>query len=371
MAIFTGTSGKMYFTPAQPFAGGGEGDIYEITGNVEIAAKIYKSERRSTEKERKLLAMTEIKPDMLDQYAWPMEVLYEEGLFVGYLMPRIYNREKLRNIYVYDKRGGSPWPLYVAIAKNLSAAVHNVHEIGQCIGDLNPENILVDPGTGLVTLVDADSCHITDAAGNVYRCEVGMPEFVAPELQGKHFPSEPLPTFTQETDRFSLSVLIFSLLMNGAHPFACKTISGSSSKFQPIDNLLTGTTAYFTESSNANIDIPKYSPELSSLPLDIQSLFQRAFVGGHSRPEFRPKAEEWFHALDRLEKSIKSCEKNPAHLYYSYAKECPWCAVEEKMKSVSGAISFSEHFLRLISALHRVQKMKNPGASSWVSKISP
>jgi serine/threonine protein kinase len=330
MPVYRGISGKTYTTDALPFAGGGEGDIYAISGNSGQAAKIYKPEKRSTETERKLSVMVDLKPDIIEQYAWPLDVLYEDDGFAGFIMPRVHGKEKLRNIYVYDKRDKS-WTLYLAIAKNLAAAVYNVHEINQVIGDLNPENILVDRRTGLVTLVDTDSYHISDRAGNVYRCGVGMPEFVAPELQGIHFPSEPLPTFTKETDEFALSGLMFALLMNGAHPFACKTVSGSSSKFQPIDNLVSGICAYFPESGRDGVEIPKYAPPLNTLPLEIQGLFHRSFVEGHRKAYMRPSAEEWFRVFERLVETITVCGKNSSHQYYRYAPECPWCAVEEKM----------------------------------------
>ena len=333
MAEYKGLSGKQYHTPDAPFAGGGEGDIYDVTGAPDYVAKIYRPDKRTTERERKLSFMTANRPGAMEQYAWPLDVLYENGSFAGYLMPKIKGKEKLRNLYVYDKRKGKPWPLYVAIAKNLSAAVYNVHEIHQVIGDLNPENILVNPNDGMVVLVDTDSYHISDS-GRTYRCGVGMPEFVAPELQGIHFPSAPLPTFTPETDRFSLAVLIFALLMNGAHPFACTVISGSSSRFQPIDNMQNGKCAFFPESRAGNMEIPRYAPDIKTLPENLQNLFRRAFVSGHRTPSLRPSAEEWYHALEQLENHLKTCRSDPSHIYYEGAAECPWCQVSRKMSLV-------------------------------------
>lgn len=334
MAEYKGLSGKSYRTQNAPFAGGGEGDVYDVVGAPGFVAKIYKPDKRTTERERKLSVMVSNKPSVMEQYAWPLDVLYENGQFIGYIMPKINGKEKLRNIYVYDKRKGKLWSLFIAIAKNLSAAVHNVHEIHQVVGDLNPENILVNPNDGMVTLVDTDSYHISDSS-RTYRCGVGMPEFVAPELQGIHFPSAPLPTFTPESDRFALAVLIFALLMNGAHPFSCKVISGSSSKFQPIDNMQNGKCAFFPDSRSSNMDIPRYAPDLSSLPDNIQKLFRRAFVAGHSTPSLRPSAEEWYNALEQLEDNLKTCLKDTQHIYYYGAKECPWCKVNEKMHSIS------------------------------------
>ena len=70
----------------------------------------------------------------------------------------------------------------ITIAKNLCAALNSVHEAGQVCGDLNPKNIGVDPKGAKVTLLDTDSYHITDANAKVYRCEVGMPEYLAREV---------------------------------------------------------------------------------------------------------------------------------------------------------------------------------------------
>jgi formylglycine-generating enzyme required for sulfatase activity len=372
MPLYTGTSGKTYQADDTPFASGGEGSIYDITGNRELVAKIYNPDKRTTERERKVAVMSGIKPSVIEQYAWPLDPLYEKGAFAGYVMPKVIGKKKLRNLYVYDNRAGIPWTLYIAIAKNLAATVHNVHEIGQIIGDLNPDNILANPQTGLVTLVDTDSYHITDSKRTVYRCVVGMPAFVAPELQGQHFASAPLPTFTTESDEFALSVLIFALLMNGAHPFACKTISGSASQFQPIDNMVSGLCAHFAETTLSNLDIPRYAPELSSLPLDIQSLFYRAFVDGHQKTDFRPGAEEWYHALDRLEHHIKPCGTNPAHLYYSKASGCPWCQVEQKMalplpKSPLPQTAFTSTSATPPPLGGQAAPLKKKGKTNWIA----
>jgi len=336
VAIYKGLNGKVYKTTDKPFAGGGEGAIYDISGNPDIVAKIFRVDKRTAERERKLSIMVGIKPPHIEQYSWPLDMLYENGKFAGYIMRKIVGKENLTSIYVYENRKGSPWTLYIAIAKNLSSAVYNFHKLGQVIGDLNPQNVLVNPNTGLVTLVDTDSYHITDVKSRVYRCEVGMPEYVAPELQGKHLPSALLPTFTKETDLFSLAVLIFSLLMNGAHPFACRTIGVSSSGFQPVDNIVNGINPYFMGTRSANIDIPPYAPALDSLPNELQHLFKRAFIHGPKNPGSRPTAEEYYYVLKRLEKNenIRVCGANSEHLYYSHAIECPWCKVEQKIRSI-------------------------------------
>ena len=50
MATFTGASGKTYKIADRPFAGGGEGDIFDIVGDSSQVAKIYKADKRTTER---------------------------------------------------------------------------------------------------------------------------------------------------------------------------------------------------------------------------------------------------------------------------------------------------------------------------------
>ena len=337
MKEFITSSNKLYHCPDLPLAEGGEAYVFEIVEDSNLVAKVYKSGRRTAEHESKLSVMVSNRPIMSEQFAWPLDLIYENDQFIGYVMCKIKYNERLRDNYVYDKRQGKPWSLYITLAKNVAAAVHNVHEIHQVIGDLNPDNILVNPNDGMVALVDTDSYHISDSR-RTYRCEVGMPEYVAPELQGIHFPSASLPTFTEETDRFSLAVIIFQLLMNGAHPFACKIINGSSSEFSPYYNIQKGYCAFFKETCADNMEIPTYSPTINCLPDDIQKLFRRAFVSGRTNTSLRPSAEEWYYALECLENELVECPNNPQHLYYSNTK-CPWCNVDKKMKEKSEMIN--------------------------------
>jgi serine/threonine protein kinase len=371
MVTYTGLNRETYRVFDTPFAGGGEGDLFDIVGRSGEVAKIFKLNKRTTERARKLLVMVNISPRIMDQYAWPTNVLYENGNFAGYIMPKIVGKEKLCDIYLYEKRKGKLWTLYLAIAKNLASVVHNVHNIGQVIGDLKPDNILVDPEKGLVTIVDTDSFHITETNGKVHRCGVATPEYLAPELQGiEHVPSAPLPTFTKETDLFALAVLLFSLLMNGAHPFACKTISGSGSKFQPVENISSGTCAYFAESRDPDIDIPVYAPALEFLPPNLQKLFKRAFVDGHNNPKLRPTAKEFYAVLETLETNLKICNDHSSHVYYNGATECPWCNVDRKMKNINRQPVFVPSAMPSGSGSPVYQPRFQP-ASSFGSTVKP
>jgi serine/threonine protein kinase len=332
MSIYLGLNTKQYKTNTNPIAGGGEGYIFEIIGEKDYVVKIYHEKKRTSVRMQKILAMLKSPPEerAKKNFLWPIDIVFENKKFAGFVMPRLENKRKLNEIYLHESRKGVPWKLYIAIAKNLSVAIDSVHQTGHICGDLNPNNIFVNPDNGIITLIDTDSYHIKDRNdGRIYRCEVAMAEFVPKELQGLHFGSAPLPTFTKETDYFSLSLLIFSLLMNGSHPFACSvSLSVSSStSFQPIDNITKGIFPFMMQNTKG-IGIPKYAPSIDILGDGMKQLFYRAFIDGHINCKKRPGPREWFFELNKLEKLIKICNRDKAHYYYSKLPYCPWCKLD-------------------------------------------
>lgn len=282
----------------------------------------------------------------IDQFTWPIDILYRKGVFYGYVMSRLKRGTiNLNKIYEPSRRKGIPWNYYIHIAKNLCLAVNALHSCGYAIGDLNPNNIVVDDN-GIVMLVDTDSYRIVDENNNEYRCPVGMGMYLPRELQGINFGTASLPTFTEESDLFALAVLIFCLLMNGAHPHACTINSNisSSTSFQPIDNIRNGVSPYFSKTTG--IGIPEYAPKMVALTRELQKLFYKVFVDGHHNTKIRPKVLSWYNALEDLEKQIVRCKKDKSHYHYSGVSNCPWCDVEarceksnqSKQSSYSGSI---------------------------------
>ena len=139
-----GKGGIDYTLSAKLIKSGGEGEIYDINGKPGIVAKIYKPGKATSEKERKLIKMVVFPPDasVLSQIAWPQDVLYENGLFVGFIMPKMNINEDLNVIYEYGASAKYPrmtWANKITIAQNLCAVLHSIHESGHVCGDLNPK----------------------------------------------------------------------------------------------------------------------------------------------------------------------------------------------------------------------------------------
>lgn len=328
-------SGQKYVLFEESITSGGEGSIYNIEGMPDLVAKIYHEKNRTESRKNKLLAMLETDSNDLSECAWPHAILYQDNNFCGYVMQKVLGLSSLIDFYVYDNRKNYSWSQYVKVAGNIAAAVNNVHDSGHIIGDLNPNNFMLDVNTGRVMLVDTDSYHIRSKSGKIFPCTVVTPEFIPPELQGKTFDENNARNmFNESTDDFALAVIIFRLLMNGVHPFSCVvTTKESMSNFQPVKNIQNGYCPYFIGSNiNGKIAKTRYSPNIGILPKDIQKLFERAFIGGQQSKSVRPKADEWFYALNSLSQRLCKCTGNPKHEYFIGLSSCPWCKLDMEIR---------------------------------------
>jgi DNA-binding helix-hairpin-helix protein with protein kinase domain len=242
--------------------------------------------------------------------------------------------EALNVIYEFGSSAKYPdmtWENRLIIAENLCAVLNSVHAVGHVCGDFNPKNISVNPNTGEIVFLDTDSYHIRDGA-DTYRCDVGIPEYLPVEVQkkmrgGGTLSTAKLPTFSQDTDNFALAIHIFQLLMNGVHPFACAIIPSQASITapQPSDNILKGEFPFMMKKSG--VKIPVFAPEISILPREIQNLFRRAFIEGHSNSKTRPSPVEWHKALRNLRAELNTCSSFSYHQYYKFLPRCPWCEI--------------------------------------------
>ena len=334
--------------------GGGEGEVFLLKGKPDLVAKLYRPERLKRAGERdemhaKLKAMlaiglkTHVDGNLI--VAWPTDILTDSsGQFVGYVMPAVRNKASIISACRVSERqqlfgGKYRWNMSVAMAYNLAFAVNHVHSAGIVIGDMNPNNVLVD-SKGLITLIDCDSFQIKAANGQLFRCEVGMEEMLPAELQGRNL-AKPENSYTVATDRFALAIHIFNLLCNGCHPFNCPGInepSSSQSRSPQVKRIIRGVCPYVTGGSGK---FPKSAPDMAMLPDYIRALFDRAFkydartATDPATLNRRPTAAEWYSALAQLYQGpMTKCKTNPLHFYPGhYNAGCPWCAIDQKVKT--------------------------------------
>ena len=343
---YKGSKGNTYTIGAK-IKGGGEGTVYEVVGHQNKVAKIYLpkilSERKNLE--NKILAM--IKQPVKNAIdssghvfiCWPEEAIYDNsGFFCGFIMPKASSVTKLQLLYLSDTRKQKlpnfTWKVLLVIAFNLANAVNSVHAAGHIVGDFNPNNVLVD-NNGKVTLIDVDSFDIK-SDGNRYPCEVGVEDYLAPELQGKNMKHA---NFTEESDRFSLAIHIFQLLMDGNHPFHSAVKSNLNSKHtSPIaPHIANGECGYIKQSNSG--EIPPGAPPYTMLPQKVRDSFLQVFSytsALNSIVANRPTAYDWAMILLDVynNQPTNTCTKikNQIHVYPTTISYCPWCDCEQKKK---------------------------------------
>lgn len=317
------------------FGGGGEGEVYRVPNDPSLVAKVYFPNKLGS-KSQKLQAMLANPPaDPTKQstghtsIAWPVDLLFDAANQVaGYLMPNAQGMDKIFGFYVPTERQarhpGITYLHLLSTARNLSSAVSALHNSGYVIGDVNESNAMAKDNS-LVTLIDTDSFQVPDPSGKTHRSEVGKEEFTPPELQGVIFSSVDR---RPEHDLFGLGVLIFQLLMEGAHPFDGKYL-GAGNPPTIGERIKQG---YFPHGQAGSIPFgPKpIAPPFAMLPPAIQQLFLKCFDDGHHNPQARPTALMWRDELKNAISGLTNCGKSRLHRYHKSLTNCPWC--ERAMK---------------------------------------
>ncbi|MDR3500687.1 MAG: hypothetical protein P4L72_15845 [Parvibaculum sp.] len=319
----------------EPIARGGEGTIYGVDGQPLLVAKIY-HKAVSSEKAQKLeLVMATRSEQLAAMTAWPAEILRtSSGAVCGFLMPRVKGHKDIHLLYSPKSRRSefpnADWRFLVRVASNVARAFSAVHQAGHVIGDVNHGSVVVSQ-QATVKLIDCDSFQIS-AAGKCFPCEVGIPTFTPPELQGQPFRGM---VRTANHDNFGLSVLIFMLLFMNRHPFAGRFRGAGD---MPIDKAIKEFRfAYGISHALAQMDPPPNVLQLRNISQPVASLFERAFARGSTSPGARPSAIQWATTLADLEKQLKQCKLNASHYYSDAGDGCPWCGLE----AANGVVLFN------------------------------
>ena len=314
---------------------GGEGAVHEVVGRPDMAAKIY-HEPISVERAQKIAIMAgRVSQDLRRMTAWPAELIFADGgLPTGFLMPKVDGHKDVHKLYSPKSRKAefpaADFKFLVHAAANVARAFATVHDAQCVIGDVNHGGITVAQDA-TVKLIDCDSFQVS-ANGRTYLCEVGVPTFTPPELQGRPFRGV---VRTANHDNFGLAVILFHLLFLGRHPFAGRYLGRGD---MPIETAIQQFRfAYGATSKQAQMEPPPHVPSLMTMSPTITSLFERAFSKAGANSTLRPQATEWITALAELNKQLARCKNEQNDLYPSTVSSCPWCQVE----AATGAVLFS------------------------------
>lgn len=322
---------------------GGEGTVYRLKTHPGHVAKIFHAEKKDPQyMQRKIEAMLElpIRPviDQVLRVAWPEDLLFLQGEFVGYVMPEVEAPYGIYYVYRDDAERkkflpGYTWKYSVQYAYNLSWVVWYLHLNGIVIGDMNMKNVRISD-KGQVVLIDCDSFDITNPRTKEhFPCTVGLQEMLAPELQkvGELVNG----TFTKESDNFSLAIHIFRLLMKNADPFGAKLLgkrAASKSEIDASKPIVNGECLYVRKVQGKRV--PDWAPPFLLLPENIREGFRRTFdytaLTAVKNIKNRTTAEEWNRmllplALQEPNANLARCSSDMTHIYPRHNTVCPWC----------------------------------------------
>lgn len=184
-----------------------------------------------------------------------------------------------------------------------------------------------------VFLIDCDSFQFR-RNGKLFLCEVGVPTYTPPELQGKSFKNLQR---SANHDNFGLAVLVFHLLFMGRHPFAGRFLGRGD---MPIERAIEEHRFAFSPNASAlQMAPPPSTLQMEAVSPSLAQLFERAFHRTGMQPGGRPTAKEWCLVLSAALKELQRCGRSGAHYYFKAVRSCPWCAIE----TATGVILFGLH----------------------------
>lgn len=219
---------------------GGEGKIYEYDDDETSYAKIYKKSQLTPLKARKIEAMVARKEDFANtNICMPQDVLchprYRENkIIVGYSMKKASREGKrtlgtIRQVVMSIVKGEKEYSKWerkdlVLICYNCSLLFETLHKKDFWMGDVNPDNIMVDEDKK-VYFIDTDSYQFDE-----FSCPVGTVEFSSPELLKKM--DEDKLSYddvkrTPDDEFFALAVLYFYILFLSEFPYNINTDMGA------------------------------------------------------------------------------------------------------------------------------------------------
>ena len=313
--------------------GGAAGKIYLNADNPEQVIKLFHKKQKSDTNRQKLTAMLQNNPhiDPVEkdgakyvQLAWPQAILEDDkGFCVGYVMPLIKMDKAVSLDHLMQKairkklHLPEKYACRIFAAYNVASMVTSLHKCGHYIVDLKPSNVSVYKDTMLVAMVDCDGFSIKGEK-NRYPAEFVSEEYIYPE--GMELSCDEMG---EEQDKFALAVMIFKLLNNGIHPYSGVPRKADAEMMTIQNRIEQYHYAYGlwpdTYQAPHPYSIHEYFDKATL------EMFERAFTKGGNRPS----AYEWQEHLWKLMHHLKTCKKDPNHVYFT-SKGCGLCMIEEK-----------------------------------------
>jgi serine/threonine protein kinase len=279
---------------------GGEANIYAIEEDGALCVKIYKTKQKTSQILSKIEEMISIyltirqNKGEAEQFfdnnlAWPrLKVYYlDSNEFAGFVMNKLPLNQavKLDDFFNADLRGTKSWKNRIDIAINLLRTLKFLHSNDIVAGDLHGGNIFVLPNSE-VAIIDCDSFQI----GNKFRVSALQPEIAPPDAKYVEY-------FEASFDIFTVTILIYRLLMDGFNPFQFRR----EGPFDP--DLEQNKAAGFAPIRDPTLQLPPKSPPLSRLPDALRKALANALAPD---PNIRPSIDKLISALKETKRTGKT-----------------------------------------------------------------
>lgn len=292
---------------------GGQGEVWlaSIDGK-DVAIKAYHRHTATSEQRAVIERLVKAGPPAR-YFLWPIAIVEEEkraGSF-GYVMELREPRFRASEDFMARRIEPSFRALLTA-AWQLADGFLQLHSRGLCYRDISFGNVFLDPRSGDIRVCDNDN---VDIIGSPTGGVLGTPRFMAPEVVRR----EASPS--DQTDRYSLAVLLFYLLMGG-HPLDGAREAKIRCLDVPALEKLYGFDPLYifdpADASNAPVpgihDNPLAFRDL--YPSAIRDYFEKSFTDGLHYPNKRVRESEWRKVFSKARDSILYCNGCQAENFY-------------------------------------------------------
>lgn len=284
---------------------GGQGRVYEVdVRGTSHALKWYHPDAGTADQRRLIEDLIE-RGAPNSRFLWPEEVAERsDGADrFGYTMPMLPANYVRMAELMKDAATPTPWGVCTA-AFQLADAFLRLHSQGLCYRDISLGNVFIDPVEGSTLICDNDNIGIDGMSpANV----MGTRRFMAPEIVRR----EAMPS--RATDLYSLSVLLFYLLMWG-HPLVGQRDDEHVLWTEVAESDLFGKRPLFVFDPDDESNRPAPERTVQTFwqlwPEVVRERFTRAFTIGLHDPARRVQEGEWRSTMSQVRDLLATC---------------PWC----------------------------------------------
>jgi len=285
---------------------GSQGSVFEVRVGADqqaLALKWYFDHTGTTTQRSSIAELVDRgAPD--DRFLWPSEVITRsDHASFGYLMPlRPDTFVGLSDLLT--GKVDAPFSVVCTLGAELADSFLSLHNDGLCYRDISFGNVFFEPSSGRPLICDNDNVGVDGSSPSFV---LGTRRFMAPEIVRR----EASPSTA--TDLYSLSVLLFYLLMVG-HPLVGRKELAFASWDDRAESQLFGADPLFIFDPDDRSNEPledehgSVARNWDLYPDEIRRLFTTAFTTGLTDPAHgRVRESVWRSAMLRLLSSIQRC----------------------------------------------------------------